>query len=205
MCVLFDDLEHDVAFVYETQKIVAQFLKDHFPNVNDVTYFSDGCAGQYKNCKNFLNLCHHSQDFNLRASWSFFATSHGKSPCDGIGGTVKRLVAKESLQTSSGSAIDSVEKVFHFCKTKIENIHFWLLKKETLSETRQHLENRFKQAKTVPGTRSYHQFVPLSTASIGTKRVSADEDFTLVFNFTEEVRNHKIFRTLHQLLHSMCI
>lgn len=34
LCVLSDDLECDVAFMYETQKIVAQFLKDHFPNVN---------------------------------------------------------------------------------------------------------------------------------------------------------------------------
>ena len=28
----------------------------------------------------------------------FFATSHGKSPCDGIGGTIKHLVARASLQ-----------------------------------------------------------------------------------------------------------
>ena len=28
----------------------------------------------------------------------FFATSQGKQPCDGIGGTVKQLAAKASLQ-----------------------------------------------------------------------------------------------------------
>ncbi|ESO09020.1 hypothetical protein HELRODRAFT_168952 [Helobdella robusta] len=33
------------------------------------------------------------EDFGLKAEWHFFATSHGKSPCDGIGGTTKRLVA----------------------------------------------------------------------------------------------------------------
>ena len=32
-------------------------------------------------------------DFDLAAEWTFFATSHGKQPCYGIGGTVKRLVA----------------------------------------------------------------------------------------------------------------
>jgi hypothetical protein len=63
-----------------------------------ILYFSDGCAGQYKNCKNFINLCHHKEDFGIEAEWNFFATSHGKGPCDGVGGTVKRLAAKASLQ-----------------------------------------------------------------------------------------------------------
>lgn len=53
---------------------------------------------QYKNKYNFINLCHHEQDFKIKAEWSFFATSHGKSECDVIGGTVKRLVRKESLE-----------------------------------------------------------------------------------------------------------
>ena len=64
-------------------------------------YFSDGCAGQYKNCKNFVNLCLHEQDFDITAEWHFFATSHGKGPCDGLGGTVKRLAARASLQRCS--------------------------------------------------------------------------------------------------------
>ena len=63
-----------------------------------VFYFSDGCAGQYKNCKNFMNLCHHSVDFGFEAEWHFFATSHGKGPCDGVGGLLKRMATKASLQ-----------------------------------------------------------------------------------------------------------
>lgn len=99
LCVLSDDLQHHVAFVYKTQKDVAQFLKDHFPNINDVIYFSDGCAGQYKNCTNFFNLCHHSQDFKLTATWLFFANRPWKVSLgwDWGGGTAKCLVAKESL------------------------------------------------------------------------------------------------------------
>ena len=33
----------------------------------------------------------------ITCEWHFFATSHGKSACDGIGGTIKRAMAKESL------------------------------------------------------------------------------------------------------------
>ena len=55
-------------------------------------------AEQYKNHKKFINLCHHQQDLNMDAKWIFFATSHDKSPCDGVGGFVKCYVAKRSLQ-----------------------------------------------------------------------------------------------------------
>ena len=60
-----------------------------------MTTWSDGCAGQYKNFKNIMNLCNHVNDFGFHAVWLFFATSHGKSPCDGIGGTVTRKIAQK--------------------------------------------------------------------------------------------------------------
>jgi len=38
--------------------------------------------------KNF-NLSYHKTDFGIEAKWVFFATSHGKQPCYGVGGKVK--------------------------------------------------------------------------------------------------------------------
>ena len=70
------------------------YVKEKLPHIKHITYFSDGCAGQYKNCKNLLNLCHHQADFGFSAEWHFFATSYGKGPCDGLGGTIKRLASK---------------------------------------------------------------------------------------------------------------
>ena len=60
--------------------------------------FSDGAASQYKNRKNFINLCLHEDDFGISAEWHFYATSHGKGAFDGVGGSVKRLAARGSLQ-----------------------------------------------------------------------------------------------------------
>lgn len=190
LCVVSDDLKHDVAFVYETQKVAIEYLKKNFPEVKQLTYYSDGCAAQYKNCKNFFNLCLHEKDFGLKAIWCFFATSHGKSPCDGIGGTVKRIVTKASLQRSAGSAIDSSQKLFDFCKGRIENISFIMISKETLIKACQNLQDRFTQAKTVPGTRSFHYFEPLSEDSIATKHTSYNENFCTIFNFSGE--NHSV-------------
>jgi hypothetical protein len=61
-------------------------------------YFSDGSAAQYKNRKHFIDILCHEQDFGLSAEWHFFATSHGKGPAGGMGGTVKKAGCKESLQ-----------------------------------------------------------------------------------------------------------
>ena len=66
--------------------------------IKEFHYFSDDSAGQCKNKFNFRDLCLHEKDFNIKGQWSFFATSHGKTECDEIRGTVKRLARKESLQ-----------------------------------------------------------------------------------------------------------
>ena len=87
-------------------------------------YFSDGCAGQYKNCKNFINLCLHEKDFGIECSRSFFATSHGKSPCDGVGGTLKRLTARASLQRPLADQILTPTAVFHYCKSQFRESVF---------------------------------------------------------------------------------
>ena len=96
-----------------------------------VKYFSEGCAGQYKNFKDFMNLCHHKNDLNFNTSWSFFAHSHGKSPCDGIGGTVKRKITKASLQRPLSNQILSFGAVEEFCSS-ITGINFFSIGKDDM-------------------------------------------------------------------------
>ena len=88
--IILDDLKHDTTFIHEIQRLVCQHISATLPDINSIEYWSDGCAGQYKN---FMNLCHHEEDFLLKATWSFFATSHGKFPCNGIEETVKGFIA----------------------------------------------------------------------------------------------------------------
>ena len=199
ICVISDDMEHDTPFVYQVQSEVVQYLKKELPHVIDIEYFSDGCAGQYKNFKNILNLCHHVTDF---ARWSFFATSLGKSPCDGIGGTVKKLVARASLQRPLDNQILSMEKMFEYCKSDIKGINFIKVSKEDIALVRQMLSTRFASGKTIPGTRSFHHFSPLSEGEVTYKRVSDDDVVAGTFKFFDVVladhiskhNNHGVYR-----------
>ena len=83
-----------------------------------VFYFSDSCAGQYKNCKNFMNLCHHSVDFRAEAEWQF-ATSHGKGPYNGVGGLPKRMATKASLERPHRDQIQTPNQLYQFAKQNV--------------------------------------------------------------------------------------
>ena len=47
-CLISDDRKHDVALVYEVQESILADLQCKLPRLSTITYFTDGCAGQYK-------------------------------------------------------------------------------------------------------------------------------------------------------------
>ena len=53
LCIISDDNTHDTNFVYQVQSILVQYIKENYPNIVKLHYFSDGCSAQYKNYKNF--------------------------------------------------------------------------------------------------------------------------------------------------------
>ena len=79
--------EHDIFSVYLFQKRLLSYLHDKYDN-SKLYYMSDGCAAQYKNRNNFINLTYHFSDFGVLAVWDFHPSSHGKGPCDGLGGSI---------------------------------------------------------------------------------------------------------------------
>ena len=164
--------------------------------------FSDGCAEQYKNCKNYINLCHHQQDFSMDVEWIFFATSHGKSPCNGVRGLVKRYVAKRSLQRPLHDQILSYQSRLDLCVREIPSITFFSVSQEEMVNVHADLEDCFAKSKTETGTRSSHHFVPISCNKIAHKLTSEDRQF-LQFDFnkslTEEINIKNINCFLCQL------
>lgn len=176
VCVISDCLSHEADTVYAFQKEVINFLNTEAPNVKKTLNFSDGCGGQYKNRKIFINLCFHEKDFAIASEWHFFATSHGKGPCDGIGGTAKRLVAKASLQ---GNLIKTPEDMFAFCERQIKGIHFIYVTKEDVQLATDFLKDRFDQSATLSETRKYHAFLPIDEKTIKMKRTSFSKEFKL--------------------------
>ena len=123
--IISDCMHHDTIALYLFQKNLITFLKQVLhTGPKKIIYFSDGAASQYKNRKNFVNLCNHETDFGVKAEWHFSATSHGKGACDGVGGTVKHLASRASLQRPYDQQIMTPHQLFEWASNNIQGIVF---------------------------------------------------------------------------------
>ena len=177
LCFFSNDMSHDTSFVWALQQRLAAYVNQNFSQVTTIEYFSDGCAAQYKNFKNFLNLTYHFNDFNISATWNFFASCHGKSNCDGVGAAVKRKLRNRSLTVGPQDAILTSFAAYSYCIEAMPLITFIHIAKDDILSDRNMLEYRYQKGNTVHGTRSFHYF---STDKIGTvsyKRTSSDEKY----------------------------
>ena len=68
--------------------------------------------------------------------------------------------------------------------TAIEGIKSILIEKEKVEEARRSLTIRFENASTVPGTGSFHQFIPLKRDKIALKQCSEHENYDLIYDFS---------------------
>ena len=78
-----------------------------------------------------------------------FAVSHSKSPCDGVGGTVKRFTAVKSLWHLFHYQILSVDAMMAYCSSHRTKITFFELSSKELLQQRVKLEQQFQKAVTI--------------------------------------------------------
>ncbi|XP_044577453.1 uncharacterized protein LOC123260425 [Cotesia glomerata] len=119
-----DCLKHDTVLIYLFQEQLIAFLKKKFAVINTIFYFSDGAPQQFKNNKAFTNLCYHYADFEINAEWHFFATAHGKGPCDGLAGSLKRYAARASLQMNNKEHILKPQDLFSWGTKNFTSVDF---------------------------------------------------------------------------------
>ena len=157
--IISDHLTHDTVAVFAFQKRLHTLLNTLLGTRRKQIYFSDGCGKQYKNCKNFLNVAYHKDDFGIPAVWNFFATAHGKGCWDGLAGSVKRQAAHESLRRPVHDQILTPEQLFDFAKSHFPGMHVEFVSSEEILKIESDvLADRFKAAKTINGTLTFHQF-----------------------------------------------
>lgn len=70
----------------------------------------------------FTTLLYHEQDFGIKLiSYNFFATSHGKSICDGVGAAAKRIARKASKQ---GVQILNAKQMYDYLSEKDSTVRY---------------------------------------------------------------------------------
>ena len=160
--------------------MLKKFISDTSHKISKIYYFTDGAASQYKNYKNICNLLYHCDNFGLDAEWHFFATSHGKNACDGIGGTVKRGASNASLRaTTSGHILTSLQ-LFEWCSMHRTGLGLFYISKEEIEQSSLYLNARFKKTHKIPGIRSFHCFILNSNKELQVNRISGTETDDLI-------------------------
>ena len=88
--VVSDETSHKAQTVYAFMKALMGWVKGNLPQIETLHYLSDSPTSQYRNSTIFGLMAHHKTSLNIKATWSYFESGHGKGPCDGVGGAVKR-------------------------------------------------------------------------------------------------------------------
>lgn len=168
--IISESLKHNVEAVYQFQHVIVKHIENRM-QVKKIIFFSDGAASQYKNKKNFLNLCMFKKEFGIDAEWHFFATSHGKSPCDALGGSLKRSARLHNMKNPT-NPIDSAFKLFYWAQNRPNtksNFIFCSKQEYELIEKTLNSGRFNRKIMTVTGTQSYHSFKPIDENTISAK------------------------------------
>ena len=81
--------EHDTLFVQHYFGLIYDSYKKNGVSFTEHWIWSDGCAGQFKSARSFYWLSHIHKETEIRHTWSFFETGHGKGEHDGASACVK--------------------------------------------------------------------------------------------------------------------
>lgn len=76
MIIISEDPDHYFAQVYLFKRKLVEYMRQKFNRIDKIFFFSDGAPMQYKNKKNFYDLCQ-MKITGINTEWSFFATAHG--------------------------------------------------------------------------------------------------------------------------------
>lgn len=87
--ILSDTTSHDKYIVAAFFTDILTYIQLNFPEAVQVKVWTDGPSNKY-----IFAFLVHLKRRNLNIFWNYLATSHGKGPCDGLCGTIKRLVHK---------------------------------------------------------------------------------------------------------------
>lgn len=182
LIIIAESLKHDINAVYLFQTKLVEYLRRERGSTRKIIFLSDGAASQYKNKKKFLNICLFKKDFNLEAEWHFFATSHGKSPCDALGSSFKRNARNRNMQNAL-EPIDSAKKLYDFSQTiKNSKVEYIYCNQNEYDQIEKSYRKRFNQGiRAVEGTQSLHAFKPIDENRISA-RTHSERNESKIFN-----------------------
>ena len=121
-----------------------------------IHYVTDGPSSQYRN----RTICHivgnHKFYFGCEATWTYHEVGHGKGPCDGIGGTIKRKMKDATNQDKAN--IQSIDDALKFLSEQDSTIKVYSYDDTALEEAAELIKEA--DPASVPGIAAIHALIP---------------------------------------------
>jgi hypothetical protein len=159
--IITSDLKHDGSAVKSFVQVFSSHVQVHYPHIEHIIFWSDGCAAQYKSKLPLFNI---SQSFGIsqRVTWNYFGSRHGKGESDGESAVVKTFL--NNTIKSEQLTIHDARAVFAMLAHSDRQIsdsnsrrHFYFVEPSVIDGIRTALGG--KEICSVPQVRSFHQII----------------------------------------------
>ena len=168
-----DDITHNKYTVHACLERLLSMLQSSVPDLQEVHFFSDGAAAQFKQRYLFRNLTYLARAFNVLISWHFFASHHGKGVVDGLGATVKRLVHQQIL---TGKDCRNAADFVLLARSKTDAVTVEELLVGEVEAAREELHEIFMNTRNFPGVQKIHSIDTMDVDVIQYRSYSTSEE-----------------------------
>ena len=147
-------------------------MKQFVPDLKLVFYWTDSPTSQFRNKTIFHIISEHKEECNCVTSWNYFRACHGKGPCDGVGGTVKRLA--DDYVKQNKVVIQDAADFFAWSRDKQSEskIDYTFVSTDEYKLSKVSLQSGLEVIKPVQGTMKVHAAVGLGNNSVMVRDVS---------------------------------
>lgn len=183
--IISDSLDHTKVAVFKFVNYLLRYLKKEHSSIKSVQVFSDGPSSQFKQRYLFSNLFLFEQHHNIKLTWNFFATSHGKGVVDGIGGTVKRAVWRH-MKTGKKTVVNTPKEYADIASKLMTKIHIKYISSEEMEEDTEYLNTYWEKILPIPNIQTIHCVTATEHNKIITSVTSLLQSRSVVTLFDDE-------------------
>ena len=169
--IVSDELGHNSTTVLTFVDKIIPIVQDIDPEASTIHYWTDSPTSQYRNKSIIDFVANHESCHGMKARWNYFESGHGKGPCDGLGGTVKRL-ADEAMR-SGKVLIQDANGFYQWAKSSsMKNVTFVFVPSTECDKKRTELNEWQSALKPIKGTMKLHAVVGLGNSKVKVRDVS---------------------------------
>ena len=145
-----EEKSHSAATTFAFIKKLVPKIVELLPTLEHIHYVTDSPVSQYRNKSVCKIIAQHPHYFNgITSSWDYLEKGHGKGPCDGVGGSIKKFA---ETAVKKGVIIGNATDFFNWAERNNEKMTCILVTPGEVSVAQRMLNN----AESVKGLSKCH-------------------------------------------------